>query len=244
MGKAPSFPWYPNDFDRDLKGCHASTAGIWARCLNDMWWRDPRGKISAPYDSYLLLCGCTSDEFDLFLHENTVFKFADVTDCNGYVTVINRRMHREDIARKKGKNRVEKHRKKQEETEVKRDCNVNVQDETTFPSSSFPSSSPLSFPNNNSCSTDYTNLCQQWQEEIDMQPPADVFHRLNKLLDWLTKEIAVRGFDQLKSPAEIISEEISTLATKFPGKRNVSYLEGTIHRKLEDLNGVADTGKD
>ena len=234
MGKAPSFPWYPNDFDHDLKGCQPSTAGIWTRCLNDMWWRDPRGKIRAPYDSYLRLCGCTRQEFELFLRENKTFRFADVTIRNGYVTVINRRMYREDISRKKGKYRVEKHRKKQEETEVKRDCNANVQGETPLPSSSSSSSS--SFPNNNSSSnTDFSNLCQQWQEEIEMQPSPDTFRRLKELLDWLAKEIVTKGLD-LKPAGEIISEEISVLATKFPTQQNIHYFRGLVRGKLEEFN--------
>jgi hypothetical protein len=141
MGKDPSFPWYPNDFDRDLHACHSSTAGIWARLLNEMWWKNPRGRIRAPRESFPLLCGCTKEEFDIFLRENKTFGFADVTVRNGFVTVINRRMYRTDIARKKGKERVEKHRRNKEEMEMKRDCNLNVQAETPPPSSSSSSSS-------------------------------------------------------------------------------------------------------
>ena len=144
MGKDPSFPWYPNDFDRDLHACHSSTAGIWARLLNEMWWKNPRGRIRAPRESFPLLCGCTKEEFDIFLRENKTFGFADVKVRNGFVTVINRRMYRTDIARKKGKERVEKHRRNKEEMEVKRDCNLNVQAETPPPSSSSSSSSSSS----------------------------------------------------------------------------------------------------
>ena len=85
---------------------------------------------------------------------------------------------------------------------------------------------------------DFSNLCQQWQEEIEMQPSPDTFRRLKKPLDWLTMAIPAKGID-LKPPAEIISEEISLLATKYPGKQNIAYLEGTVHRKLEEQDGVA-----
>lgn len=86
---------------------------------------------------------------------------------------------------------------------------------------------------------DFSNLCQQWQEEIDMQPPANTFNRLRELLDWLSLQITIGDLD-LKPAAEIISEEISLLATKYPGKQNIAYLEGTVHRKLEEQNGVAE----
>jgi len=141
MGKDPSFPWYPNDFDRDLHACHSSTAGIWARLLNEMWWKSPRGRIRAPRESFPLLCGCTDTEFDIFLQENKTFRFADVTIRNDFVTIINRRMYRTDKARKRAAERVKKHRKQQEETEMKRECNTNVQAETPPPSSSSSSSS-------------------------------------------------------------------------------------------------------
>ena len=85
---------------------------------------------------------------------------------------------------------------------------------------------------------DFSNLCQQWQEEIEILPSDDTQHRLKKLLDWLANEIATKGLD-LKPPAEIISEEISLLATKYPGKQNIAYLEGTVHRKLEEQDGMA-----
>jgi len=68
-----------------------------------------------------------------------------------------------------------------------------------------------------------------------MQPSPDTFRRLNQLLLWLAKEIVTKGLD-LKAPAEIISEEISLLATKYPGKQNIAYLEGTIQRKLEEFD--------
>ena len=85
----------------------------------------------------------------------------------------------------------------------------------------------------------YPNLCQQWQEEINILPPADTFPKLKELLDWLANEIATKGIPDLKSPAEIISEEISVLANKFPTQQNIHYFRGMVKGKLEEQDGVA-----
>ena len=82
---------------------------------------------------------------------------------------------------------------------------------------------------------DFSNLCQQWQEEIEMQPSPDTFRRLKELLDWLAKEIVTKGLD-LKPAGEIISEEITVLATKFPTQQNIHYFRGMVRGKLEEFN--------
>ena len=72
-----------------------------------------------------------------------------------------------------------------------------------------------------------------------MQPSPDTFRRLKELLDWLAKEIVTKGLD-LKPAGEIISEEISVLATKFPTQQNIHYFRGMVKGKLEEeVNGVA-----
>ena len=82
---------------------------------------------------------------------------------------------------------------------------------------------------------DFSNLCQQWQEGIEMQPSPDTFRRLKELLDWLASEIVTKGLD-LKPAAEIISEEITVLATKFPTQQNIHYFRGMVKGKLEELD--------
>lgn len=137
MGKNPSFPWYPNDFDRDLGKCTTSTAGIWTRCLNQMWYEKPRGKLSMPRGSYLVLCRCSNEQFQQFLDENSLFSFADVTENNGIVTVVNRRMSREEKERGQARIRAGRHRNKEPVTETSRESNGEV---TPPPSSSSSSS--------------------------------------------------------------------------------------------------------
>jgi hypothetical protein len=83
------------------------------------------------------MLSCRVDELILAVRELSVTKIADVTEGNDSVTVVNRRMFREERERKLTRSRVQKHRN----GKVKRKSNASV----TPPSSS--SSSYISPPN-------------------------------------------------------------------------------------------------
>lgn len=158
-GKAPSFPWYPNDFEHDLSKCTPPTVGIWTRCLNQMWWENPQGKLSMPREHYLILCRCSDMEFQKFLDENKVFGFADVTFRNTSVrkiTVTNRRMFAAWKKKNQARIRQEKHRKEQASTQMSHDCNKSVQAPDPLLSSSSSSSSSNKETKQRSATQDYT----------------------------------------------------------------------------------------
>ena len=139
MGKAPAFQWYPNDFDRDMNGSSPSTVGIWVRFLNQMWWTKPRGRLSGDRCYFLKLGQCTDTEFDVFLKEMTVSNNANITQGNDFITVINRRMFREDKEREQG-------RKRQERYQDKRKDNADITPPPSSPSSSSSSKKETSCP--------------------------------------------------------------------------------------------------
>lgn len=135
----PAFQIYPADILRseDLRKCTWATRGIWWDILCLMWFAEEQGKITGTKEELCRLVGCTVKELEMFLFEASNRKFANVTFCNKNVTIVNRRMHREFIARKATKNRVSQHRQKQGQ-KVKRSCNKDV----TTPSSSSSSNTP------------------------------------------------------------------------------------------------------
>lgn len=143
MAKAPADQFYYGDWLRDpaLQACCASTRGIWINLLSHMWFAEPRGKLTGDHDSLCRLGGCSREEMDTFVDENYVHKFADVTFCNKNVTVINRRMYREDQKRRKTRRRVEKHR---EQKKAEEECNGQCNADVTPPSSSPKDSSSIS----------------------------------------------------------------------------------------------------
>ena len=143
MNKRPSLQFYPGDWWRanDIKGCSMSTQGVWFNLLMAMWDSPEQGKIEMNLDSACRVIGAKTREVKRFLSENKQHKFADVTECNGIVTIINRRMYAEYLERKGTKERVQQHRKRKSNTlptrENRQDCNANV----TTPSSTSTSTS-------------------------------------------------------------------------------------------------------
>jgi len=101
-----------------------------------------RGVLSGTVEQLARICLCSVTEFETFLAENESLNVADVTICNGTVTLVNRRMHRAAIEREKTRTRVAKHRGKRAGNE-----------DVTPPSSSSPSSAsadpPLTPPGGN-----------------------------------------------------------------------------------------------
>lgn len=138
MSKAPAFQFYPADWRKDpaLQMCGMVTQGIWINLLCVMWEQPERGKISGDLGQFCRLLGCSKDEFEIFLRENETQNFATVTFCNEIVTVINRRMYKEDRERKANHKRVLRHRAKNE-MPLKRESNALV---TSLSSSSSSSS--------------------------------------------------------------------------------------------------------
>lgn len=135
MNKRPSLQFYPGDWWRanDVKGCSMSTQGVWFNFLMAMWDSPEQGKIRDTKQGLARITGSTLEEIELFLKENKEHNFCKVTMCNIKVTVTNRRMYKEFLARTDTKTRVQRHRER-----VRRESNGNV----TPLSSSSTSSSP------------------------------------------------------------------------------------------------------
>lgn len=120
--------------------------GAWIDLLCAMWRSQTRGMLSLPWQGYARLIGATVDQtkaaigelIDMGIcslegEEEAVSLDMDVTDGNGNVTIINRRMYREEKERESTRYRVQRHRN----GGMKRDCNDDV---TPLSSSSSSSS--------------------------------------------------------------------------------------------------------
>lgn len=113
--KKPSFQFYPGDWMKDprLSMCQAATRGIWIDLLCAMHENGMGGEISGTVAQLARICRCSPEELDTALIDLSVTKAADVTKCNGHVTVVCRRVKKESEARQNGAKRVERFRKKQ-----------------------------------------------------------------------------------------------------------------------------------
>lgn len=133
MGKAPAFQFYVGDYIKDTRMLSPAARGIWADCLMFMWHSDERGTVSGTIAQLSRMFSATEAEVHAAVDELKCTKVADVTECNGIVTLTNRRMVREERERKSTRCRVKRFRN----GDNKRDCN----DDVTGPSSSSSSSS-------------------------------------------------------------------------------------------------------
>ena len=134
MGKLPAFQFYPGDWMQDTRCISVAAKGAWIDLLCAMWRSQTRGKLSLPMLGYARLIGATVDQTETLINELIDMRICDSeTNGNGNVTLINRRMSREEQERISTRCRVRKFRN----AEGKRTCNENV----TVPSSSSSSSS-------------------------------------------------------------------------------------------------------
>lgn len=139
MGKNPAFQFYPNDWlgDNQLQMASTVTKGVWIQLLCRMWWSDTRGRIEGTREELCKIALCTMGEIETFLCDAVTLKFASVTLDNKNVTVVNRRMEREEQARKSNVARQARYR------DTHRNAHMTVPSPSpSTPSPSTPSSSP------------------------------------------------------------------------------------------------------
>jgi hypothetical protein len=143
VGKNPAFLYYPSDFDRDTSTLSLSGTGAWIKLLNKMWFAQNRGELTFPLIGYARMLGATVEQTVAAFNELITAQVCDVffdqlrtrqctalhvTDCNENVTIVNRRMDREERARKLGALRVAKFRN------AKSNATVTVPSSSSFSS--------------------------------------------------------------------------------------------------------------
>jgi len=130
MGKAPAFQFYVKDWlgDAELQMATSASRGIWINALCFMWEAKDRGKLTGTIEELAKLLGSTNGDFEQFLEDCKRHRFGDVTVRSKFVTLINRRMYKEQKEREITRLRVREFRSK-------KGCNADV----TLPSSSSSS---------------------------------------------------------------------------------------------------------
>ena len=110
MSKAPAVQFYFSDYLRDTRSLSLAAKGAWMDCLCDMWFSVTRGVISKPIVGYARLFGCTIDQAKQVIDEIVELRIGDAeTEPNGNLTLINRRMVRDEEDRLANNLRQKKH---------------------------------------------------------------------------------------------------------------------------------------
>jgi uncharacterized protein YdaU (DUF1376 family) len=133
--KLPFMQFYPGDYIRDTRALSAEAKGVWMDALCFMWDAKERGVLRNTMDGFARMFGVTVDAFDAVLMQFDVNTICDVTrESSGVVTLMSRRMTKEEGTRsgnrwRKVKQREEERKRAEEErkaAEESRGCHAVV----------------------------------------------------------------------------------------------------------------------
>jgi hypothetical protein len=117
VGKNPAFQFYPSDWARDLEEHPLEIEGAWIRIICKLWWSETRGRLSKTIDQWSRILRTGTGHCTKILEYIKTEKIGevrgDLSSCNGIVTVISRRMERDQKERESVRLRVEKLRHKE-----------------------------------------------------------------------------------------------------------------------------------
>lgn len=118
--------FYVNDFDGDTCGLSSSAVGVWIRMLIAMH-RKRCGELSGTLDRLAKITRCTVPELEAALKE---FETDDICymkrDGNGVVTIVCRRLKREEEKRASTSERVRRFRERKAAEQENAECNADV----------------------------------------------------------------------------------------------------------------------
>lgn len=112
--KRPAIQFYVGDWfkDPELSMCSPATRGIWIDILCRMHDSATPGTLAGTIEQLARLTRCNDAEFDAAVRELDATKTARVTVRDKIVTLVNRRMEREERERKANAERQKRHRQK------------------------------------------------------------------------------------------------------------------------------------
>lgn len=122
MGKLPWMKFFPSNYLADTRGLSPSAKGIWMDLICFLWESDPRGQITDSVQGFMRMCGSTKEEIEGAFGEFMSRRVCQIQrDGHGRVTVISRRISREEKERENARIRKQRERQKENVTDESRD---------------------------------------------------------------------------------------------------------------------------
>lgn len=113
MSKAPAFQFYPNDWSRDLEEHPLEIEGAWIRICCKLWWAKPKGKFTRTISQWARILRTSEEDANRIITYIETEQIGDVKrNGNGNVTLMSRRMVRDEKVREQTKLRVQRYREK------------------------------------------------------------------------------------------------------------------------------------
>lgn len=107
MGKQPYIPLYIGDWESDTNSLSVEAEGAWLKIIFKIWKQGKTGVYKTDTKSLQNLWRSSPEKVAEILRELTLNKVAIITDENGEITIINRRMRDEYLLGKKRSNAVQ-----------------------------------------------------------------------------------------------------------------------------------------
>ena len=118
MGKNPAFLFFPNDWSRDLEEHPLEIEGAWIRICCKLWYSETKGKLTKTVEQWGRVLRTNTDDTLRILNYIKNEKIGNISgefaNCNDFVTVMSRRMQRDEKERELTRLRVKKHRSKKD----------------------------------------------------------------------------------------------------------------------------------
>ena len=124
--KLPFIQFYPVDWSADTRILSLAARGAWLEMIIAMHVRGRTDAVSGTPARLAGLIGCSEEEFLSILEELKANDVADISECNGVVTVVCRRLKSEKSERENTRDRVRRCRSNGAVTEKKQECSEEV----------------------------------------------------------------------------------------------------------------------
>ena len=197
MSGPPALMLYTGDWLKDpaLGKCSPATRGIWIDMLCAMHENGRSGKLEGTYDQLSRILRCSPVEVQEACYELGVTKTSLVTERNGLVTILNKRMLREHKGRQSNAKRQKRYRERQQDnagvTPLKRDSSSSSSSSSSEKRRTTPKKESAKTPNAQQARV------ERILEIMPMQPP-----RAAKLLKQWEKKGEEACLEALRSAVE------------------------------------------
>src|SRR4030042_3006290 len=129
--RLPFMKFFPMDFDLDMAPHSLEIRGAWITIINHLWNCQPRGEATHSIEQWSRILGVSNEVSNRIINYIINEKIATCNgNCNGIVTLMSRRIQREEKDRESLRIRQRKHRNKDDVTELSREsntpCHANV----------------------------------------------------------------------------------------------------------------------
>ena len=230
MGKAPADQFYWQDWARDLEEHPLEVEGAWIRLCCKLWFSDTRGELERTLDQWARILRIDTPRSAELIGYIGAEGIGDVmvsgerisrrnlhvlTEPNARITVVSRRMLREEKTRESNRMRQKRHY-------ARRKHNTEPNADLTFPSSSSSSSKQ---PSSEGCSSDCANPPDPTPTKIPPCPQKEIVATYNRIC-------VPAGCPEIREWDHTAITWLRSRWREKPERQSMSWWENFLHEEI------------